>query len=204
MNREIPDWSITERLARRNDSSAESSLLWTPSQGSSGLIVIPPPRPLVAVIGGHIVEISSANAVSEVVDSVAYAIAGRLSRVMLGGLVTVSNSRQKEPTRIIGHPDLASGASVQRGDTLYVSIAEAIYRESRGEEVEIHLMPTPEDSEALSDLRTRARQRWENDRLPDGWTRPLPAPSPRKEEQIGVLPEELRSLAERLQAKESE
>ena len=110
-------------------------------------------------MGGHIVEVSSANALSEAVATVASAIAGRLSSVMLGGLVTVSNSRQKEPTRIIGHPDLASGASVQRGDTLYVSVAEAIYRESRGEEVAIHLTPTPEDSEALSDLRTRARQR---------------------------------------------
>jgi hypothetical protein len=128
---------------------------------------------------------------------------------MLGGLVIVSNSRQKEPTRVIGHPDLASGASVQRGETLYVSVAEAIYRESRGEEVEVHLTPTPEDNDALGDLRTRARQRWENDRLPDGWTRPLPPleqqlPSPSKENSLEMLPEELRELAERIRAKEKE
>lgn len=206
MSWEISGLATSERVAGGNDtlSTSRSSLLWTPSRGSSGLIIVPPTRPLAAVIGGRIIEVPSANAFSEAVATVASAIAGRLSRVMLGGLVIVSNSRQKEPTRIIGHPDLASGASVQRGDTLYVSVAEAIYRESRGEEVEIHLTPTPEDAEALSDLRTRARQRWENDRLPDGWTRPLPAPSPRKEDQIGVLPEELRSLAERLQAKERE
>jgi DNA-directed RNA polymerase specialized sigma24 family protein len=91
-------------------------------------------------------------------------------------LIIVSSSRRREPTRIIGHPDLASGASVQRGETLYVSIAEAVYRESRNEPVELHFTPTPEDAEALSDLRSRARNRWENDRLPDGWTRPLPPP----------------------------
>ena len=43
-----------------------------------------------------------------------------------------------------------------------------------GEYVEVHLTPTAEDNTALSDLRARARHRWENDRLPDGWTRPLP------------------------------
>jgi len=127
--------------------------------------------------------------------------------VTLGGLVIVSNSRQKEPTRIVGHPDLASGASVQRGDTLYVSVAEAIYRESRGEEVELHLTPTDEDGEALSDLRARARHRWESDRLPDGWTRPLPQqPQPQavnaKERSLSNLPEELRAIAERIRAKE--
>jgi hypothetical protein len=105
----------------------------------------------------------------------------------------------------VGHPDLASGASVQRGDTLYVSVAEAIYRESRGEEVELHLTPTDEDGEALADLRARARHRWESDRLPDGWTRPLPPQQPAvndKERSIGNLPEELRAIAERIRAKE--
>jgi hypothetical protein len=78
-----------------------------------------------------------------------------------------------------------------------------VYRESRGEEVEIHLMPTDEDNEALSDLRTRARNRWENDRLPDGWTRPLPPPREvKKEDEIGGIPEELRPLAERFRVKE--
>lgn len=127
----------------------------------------------------------------------------------LGGSVIVGNSRQKEPTCVVGHPDLASGASVQRGETLYVSVAEAVYRESRGEEVSIHLRPTEEDCEALSDLRIRARHRWESDRLPDGWTRPLP-PSPAAQQpspkdvpgRIDDMPEELRALAESLRAKE--
>lgn len=125
----------------------------------------------------------------------------------LGGLGIVGSVRQKEPTRIIGHPDLASGASVQRGDTLYVSVAEAVYRESRGEEVDIHLTPTDEDSEALADLRVRARHRWESDRLPDGWTRPLPPvaqkPSPKDiSTDTEDMPEELRALAERIRAKD--
>jgi hypothetical protein len=127
-------------------------------------------------------------------------------------LVIVSNSRQKEPTRVIGHPDLASGASVQRGETLYVSVAEAIYRESRGEDIELHLVPTEEDREALSDLRARARHRWDSDRLPDGWTRPLPAnptPAPSKQAPLegvgsGTLSDDLRALAERIRAKEIE
>jgi hypothetical protein len=129
--------------------------------------------------------------------------------VTLPGLVIVGNTRQKEPTRVIGHPDLASGASVQRGETLYVSVAEAVYRESRGEEVDIHLTPTEEDNEALSDLRSRARHRWESDRLPDGWTRPLPPlpasqqPSPKDVSgNIDDMPEELRVLADRIRAKE--
>jgi hypothetical protein len=190
----VPDTSLRSRL-------------WTPASGPSGLIVVPRPRPLIAVVGGHVMEVHRSN--DGVSDSGATAFAGRLRQVMLGGLVIVSNSRQKEPTRVIGHPDLASGASVQRGETLYVSVAEAIYRESRGEEVEVHLTPTPEDNDALGDLRTRARQRWENDRLPDGWTRPLPPleqqlPSPSKENSLEMLPEELRELAERIRAKEKE
>jgi hypothetical protein len=124
----------------------------------------------------------------------------------VSGLVIVNGTRQKEPTRIIGHPDLASGASVQRGDTLYVSVAEAVYRESRGENVEIHLHPTEEDEVALADLRARARHRWENDRLPDGWTRPLPPPPSSSPEQDKSLPEgmsdELRRLAKQIRAKE--
>lgn len=125
------------------------------------------------------------------------------------GIPIVGSARQKEPTRVIGHPDLASGASVQRGETLYVSVAEAVYRETRGEEVDIHLTPTEEDCEALSDLRVRARHRWESDRLPDGWTRPLP-PSPASQQpspkdisgRVEDMPEELRALADRLRAKE--
>lgn len=112
----------------------------------------------------------------------------------------MSSSRKREPARTIGHPDLASGASVQRGDVLYVSIAEAVYRESRGETVELHFESTEEDNDALRELRVRARNRWENDRLPDGWTRPLPlpAPSPKKTS----IPEELRALVEELNSRQ--
>jgi hypothetical protein len=117
----------------------------------------------------------------------------------------MNSSRQKEPTKVVGHPDLASGASVQRGDTLYVSVAEAVYRESRGEEnVEVHLTPTPDDNEALADLRARARHRWENDKLPDGWTRPLPPnpmqqqPFPKEQGGEAGLNGDLRRLAEEI------
>ena len=41
-------------------------------------------------------------------------------------------------------------------------------------------------NDALADLRSRARHRWESDRLPDGWTRPLP-PAP----ELPELPEVL-------------
>lgn len=108
----------------------------------------------------------------------------------------MSSSRKREPVRTIGHPDLASGASVQRGEILYVSIAEAVYRESRGETVELHFESTEEDNEALRELRVRARNRWENDRLPDGWTRPLPPPAPTPKKT--GMPEDLRALAEEL------
>lgn len=112
----------------------------------------------------------------------------------------MSSSRKREPARTIGHPDLASGASVQRGDVLYVSIAEAVYRESRGETVELHFESTPEDNEALQELRVRARNRWENDRLPDGWTRPLPLPAPTPKKT--GLSEELQALRDELSARQ--
>ena len=128
----------------------------------------------------------------------------------LGGLVVLSSSssgsssRHVEPTRVIGHPDLASGTSVQRGQTLYVSVAEAVYRQRQGADVELHLTPTEEDNEALADFRARARQRWESDRLPDGWTRPLPPPTPKDEAPrargVDDLPDELRALAERIRS----
>ena len=176
------------------------SLIWTPDQGASGLIVVARPRSLLAVVGGRVLGV-----VRQEPDG---PIRGRVHQVTLGGLIIPTNSRQKEPSRVIGHPDLASGASVQRGETLYVSVAEAIYRESRGEEVEIHLTPSGEDAEALSDLRTRARNRWDNDRLPDGWTRPLAAPVippfPKEKTLDDELPNDLRELAARIRGKEDD
>jgi len=165
--------------------------LWTPDQGTSGLILIPPPRRLAAVIGGRVVTVGAPARETPPVEPL---------RRTQGGLIIVSSSRKREPNRIIGHPDLASGASVQRGETLYVSIAEAVYRESRGEEVELHFVSTDEDNEALRELRVRARSRWENDRLPDGWTRPLQHPPTPKTIDTG-LSEELRAAAEEFLAR---
>jgi len=114
----------------------------------------------------------------------------------------ITGDEKKEP-KVIGHPDLAAGASVNRGDILYTSIQEAIYRESRGENVEIHFYSTEEDDAVLADLRARARKRWTGDRLPDGWTRPLP---PNKYQAIdpeakpGQLSAELEALAAEIRA----
>lgn len=127
----------------------------------------------------------------------------------LGGLIIIGNTQNKsEQTRVIGHPDLAAGTSVRHGATLYVSVAEAVYRESQGEDVELHLTPTPEDDEALAGFRARTRRRWEGDRLPDGWTRPLPPPRPKDtgtaERGDDGMNDELREIAERIRAKGSE
>src|SRR5690349_8542041 len=70
--------------------------LWTPAQGASGLVVVARHRPLAAVIGGRIVEVATGE------ESDSIRTGRRLAQVMLGGLVIVSNSRQKEPTRIVG------------------------------------------------------------------------------------------------------
>ena len=145
--------SLLELLAPR---------LWTPDQGSAGLIVLPPPRRLAIVVGGQLVRVGENRSTREASEQ------REQSQATPGGLVIVSSSRKREPARTIGHPDLASGASVQRGDVLYVSIAEAVYKESRGEAVELHFESTEEDNDALRELRVRARNRWENDRLPDG------------------------------------
>lgn len=116
--------------------------------------------------------------------------------------VSVKLSRQREPGRIIGHPDLASWTTIMCGETLYISIAEAIYRERQGEEVEIHLTPTEEDREALTDLRHRTRRRWEEDHLPDGWTQPLHQPKTEvcqvSKEEKETLPEDLQVLAHQI------
>ena len=126
----------------------------------------------------------------------------------LGGLGLIGTGRQGDPTRVIGHPELASGTSVRHRDTLYVSVSEAVYREGQGEEnVEVHLTPTREDEEALASVKVRARKRWDGDRLPDGWTRPLPPPRETGEPKTAPRPggpeltDELRALAERFRPK---
>ena len=120
------------------------------------------------------------------------------------GVGLIGTGRQGDPTRVIGHPELASGTSVRHRDTLYVSVSEAVYREGQGEEnVEIHLTPTPEDEDALASVKVRARRRWDGDRLPDGWTRPLPPRETKTAPRSGgpELTEELRALAERFRSK---
>ncbi len=170
--------------------------LWTPEHGASGLLVIARPRPLAVVVGGRVLT----RAADEEEP-----FRGRRRTVTLQGLVIINSTRQSEPTRIIGHPDLASGTSVRHRDMLYISIGEAVYRQSQGEEVEIHLTPNPDDEEALGAVRARARRRWEGDHLPDGWTRPLPPPPTSKEEPPRPggddLPDELRALADRIRAR---
>lgn len=187
--------------------------LWTPERGPSGLLVVACARPLLAVVGHRVVECTSAWA-----HGSAGADDHRRERtsVTLGGLIIISTNTRSEPTQVIGHPDLATGASVRQGDTLYVSVAEAVYRQGQGDEVDIHLISTAEDDAALAGFRSRARKRWEDDRLPDGWTRPLHPPVPRTEAPLTArpkeepprpggdfddLPEELRTLAEQLRAK---
>lgn len=179
---------------------APPARLWTPAQGLSGLVVVARVRPLSLVVGGRVHEVVSSDVWPESGDS------GRRRAVSLGGLGLIGTSRQGDPTRVIGHPELASGTSVRHRDTLYVSVSEAVYREGQGEEnVEIHLTPTPEDTEALASVKVRARKRWDGDRLPDGWTRPLPprAAEPKAAPRPGgaELTEELRALAERFRSK---
>jgi hypothetical protein len=85
--------------------------------------------------------------------------------------------RSRKPRRIVGHPDLAAGAHVFREGTLYISVAEAIYRQHQGEEnVEVHFLSTEADTRALKDVKEMARRRWENDHLPDGWAHPKDIP----------------------------
>lgn len=191
-------------------SGPAASTLWTPERGPSGLLVVVRPRPLLAVVGHRVVECGSARAHG---GADAAAQRRETTSVTLGGLIIISTTTRSEPTRVIGHPDLATGASVRQGDTLYVSVAEAVYRQGQGDEVDIHLISTPEDDAALAGFRARARKRWEDDRLPDGWTRPLPPPRtetplvrpkeepPRSGSDFDDLPEELRALAEQIRAK---
>jgi len=64
------------------------------------------------------------------------------------------------------------GATVRKDDTLYVSISEAIYRQHQGEEVELHFTSTSDDDRTLSYTKQQVWKQWDEDMLPDGWTRP--------------------------------
>lgn len=156
--------------------------LWTPGDGASGLIVVPPPRPLLVVRDGQLYQrnvVSSAVAAEPSSGNQPKGIV----RAMASGLIVLTSFRTTEPTRVVGHPDIAMGSSVVRNDTLYVSITEAIYRERRGEAVEIHMTPQADDEVNLAPVRARVRSRWASDDLPDGWTntnrRDNPQPAPK-------------------------
>ncbi len=51
-------------------------------------------------------------------------------------------------------------------------MSEAIYRQNQGEDVEMHFTSTPDDDKTLAYTKEQVWKQWDNDRLPDGWTRP--------------------------------
>ncbi|MFZ4781047.1 MAG: hypothetical protein ACOYLC_01925 [Armatimonadaceae bacterium] len=139
--------------------------IWTPEQGASGLIIIPKPTPILIVTGGR-VDSWTPQQVSPT-EPTAPVEVHRTS----GGILIVKQ-RPAKPRRIIGHPELAMGATVRKDDTLYVSISEAIYRQHQGEEVELHFTSTSDDDRTLSYTKQQVWKQWDEDTLPDGWTRP--------------------------------
>ncbi len=153
--------------------------IWTPDHGGSGLIIIPKPTPILLVSGGRIHSWTPSTAQSREVQVPGNNVDIQQRR---SGIFVVRN-RPAKPRRIIGHPDLASGAKVRKDDTLYISISEAIYRQRQGEEVELHFTPTDEDTATLAYTKEQVWKQWDEDTLPDGWTRPRSAtPQPRRVE----------------------
>jgi len=141
--------------------------IWTPNQGASGLIIIPKPTPILLVTGGRIetwtpqtTQPITPQSPSDGVD---------IHRT--SGAILIVKNRPKRPRRIIGHPELATGASVRKDDTLYVSISEAVYRQQQGEEVELHFASTADDDNTLAYTKEQVWKQWNNDTLSDGWTR---------------------------------
>jgi hypothetical protein len=51
-------------------------------------------------------------------------------------------------------------------------MSEAIYRQNQGEDVEMHFTSTPDDDKTLAYTKEQVWKQWDNDMLPDGWTRP--------------------------------
>ena len=92
-----------------------------------------------------------------------------------GSFITITNGQivvREVYHRVIGHPDLSCGRTHATRGVLYISIPEAIARERRGEDVEIHLHPTPEDEANLAKFRRAERLHWADDYGSkfDGWT----------------------------------
>lgn len=139
--------------------------IWTPRQGASGLIIIPKPTPILIVTGGRVHSWTPQQTRTTEPSATV-----ELHRTT-GGILVVKQ-RPAKPRRIIGHPELAMGATVRKDDTLYVSISEAIYRQHQGEEVELHFTSTSEDDNTLACTKEQVWKQWDNDTLSDGWTRP--------------------------------
>ena len=139
--------------------------IWTPGQGASGLIIIPTPTPILIVTGGRV-----HSWTPQQTRPTEPSTTGELHRTTSGILYV--KHRPAKPRRIIGHPELAMGATVRKDDTLYVSISEAIYRQRQGEEVELHFNSTSDDDKTLAQTKEQVWKQWDDDTLPDGWTRP--------------------------------
>lgn len=154
--------------ARWYESNAERRALlmqtriWTPEQGHSGLIIIPKPKPILVVRSGQILTHEIPSYHSQTRPS-------RILDVTANGILIFKRTVSK-PNRIIGHPELASGNQVRVNGTLYVSITEAIYLQGTGTTVDIHFLPTQEDTTALDSVKRKVRSAWDNDSLSDGWT----------------------------------
>lgn len=142
--------------------------IWTPEQGASGLIIIPKPTPILLVSGGRIQSWTPRTVEPNLTPSPPPSLDVQRTS---GGILIVKQ-RRSSPKRIIGHPELATGATVRKDDTLYVSLSEAIYRQNQGEEVELHFTSTQEDDNTLAYTKEQVWKQWESDTLPDGWTRP--------------------------------
>ncbi|MFM7189039.1 MAG: hypothetical protein ACKO14_14625 [Armatimonadota bacterium] len=148
--------------------------IWTPDHGASGLIIIPKPTPILLVSGGRVQTWTPRAAQPTATQAQANAV--DIQQTSSGILIV--KHRQAKPRRIIGHPELATGATVRKDDTLYISISEAIYRQRQGEDVELHFTPTIEDEKTLAYTKEQVWKQWDADTLPDGWTRPRSAESP--------------------------
>lgn len=136
--------------------------IWTPEQGHSGLIIIPKPKPILVVRAGQILthEIPSTHSQTQ---------PSTVLDVTANGILIFKRS-VPEPKRIIGHPELASGNQIRVNGTLYVSIQEGIYLQGQGATVDLHFLPTHEDTAALESVKRKVRSAWDDDSLSDGWT----------------------------------
>lgn len=57
-------------------------------------------------------------------------------------------------------------------------MSEAVYRQQRGEDVELHFTSTSDDDKTLAYTKQQVWKQWDDDTLPDGWTRRRTASTP--------------------------